>query len=150
VLYNGTAPFPDRETLRLSDAYEQVEGYEKINLELEVQVYNINEGRNAETVNRCEELRGYAYFVHRVRYHEEEERRKGSLPETDITLTAIRKAIQDCKDKSLLADFLENLSMEDGKMCTRRVWNTTAARRSPSNSRCMRKRRACFSKTGGR
>jgi len=39
VLYNGTAPFPDKETLRLSDAYEQVEGFDKINLELEVTVY---------------------------------------------------------------------------------------------------------------
>ena len=113
-------------------------------------MYNINEGRNAETVNRCEELRGYAYFVHRVRYYEAEERRKKALPETDITRMAIRKAIQDCKDKSLLVGFWEKLTMEDGKMCTRRVWNTTAARRSPSNRRCMRKMRVCFSKPGGR
>ena len=126
VLYNGAAPFPDRETLRLSDAYEQAEGYEKINLELEVQVYNINEGRNAETVNRCEELKGYAYFVHRVRHHEEEGRKKGSLPKTDVTLTAIRKAIQDCKDKSLLAGFLENLSMEEINMLVT-DWNMATA-----------------------
>ena len=116
VLYNGTAPFPDRETSRLSDAYEQVEGFDKINLELEVTVYNINEGRNAETVNRCEELRGYAYFVYRVRYHEAEEREKGALPETDIPRTAVKKAIQDCKDKSLLADFWEKLTQEEINM----------------------------------
>jgi hypothetical protein len=116
VLYNGTAPFPDRKTLRLSDAYEQVEGFEKINLELEVTVYNINEGRNAETVNRCEELRGYAYFVHRVRCHESEERKKGALPETDIKLIAVKKAIQDCKDKSLLAGFLDTLTPEEVNM----------------------------------
>ena len=116
VLYNGTAPFPDRETLRLSDAYEQVEGFDKVNLELEVTVYNINEGRNAETVNRCEELKGYAYFVHRVRYHEAEERKKGALPETDITREAVRKAIQDCKDKSLLAGFWDTLTMEEINM----------------------------------
>jgi len=116
VLYNGTAPFPDRETLRLSDAYEQVEGFEKVNLELEVTVYNINEGRNAETVNRCEELKGYAYFVYRVRYHEAEERKKRSLSETDIPREAVRKAIQDCKDKGLLAGFWDTLTMEEINM----------------------------------
>jgi len=102
--------------LRLSDAYEQVEGFEKINLELEVTVYNINEGRNAETVNRCEELRGYAYFVHRVRYHEAEERKNGALTETDIPLMAVKKAIQDCKDKNLLAGFWKNLTPEEVNM----------------------------------
>ena len=126
VLYNGTAPFPDRETLRLSDAYEQVEGYDKINLQLEVQVYNINEGRNAETVNRCEELRGYTYFVHRARYHETEERRKGALPENDIKLTAVKKAIQDCKDKSLLAGFWEKLTPEEVNMLGHE-WDMTTA-----------------------
>ena len=116
VLYNGTAPFPDRETLRLSEAYEQVEGFNKNNLELEVQVYNINDGRNAEAANRCGELKGYAYFVHRVRYHEAEEREKGTLPEADITREAVRKAIQDCKDKSLLAGFWDTLKPEEVNM----------------------------------
>jgi len=116
VLYNGTAPFPDRETLRLSDAYEQVQELKKNNLELEVQVYNINEGRNAEMVTRCEELRGYAFFVYRVRYHEADEREKGTLTESDIRLTAIKKAIQDCKDKSLLAGFWDTLTMEEINM----------------------------------
>jgi len=96
VLYNGTAPFPDRKVLRLSDAYEQVEGFEKIYLELIVTVYNINEGRNADVASLCEELKGYAFFVYRVRYHEAEEQKKGDVPKKDITLIAIKKAIQDC------------------------------------------------------
>ena len=126
VLYNGTDPFPDQKVLRLSDAYEQVEGFEEIYLQLEVIVYNINEGRNAATVNRCEELRGYAYFVHRARYHEAEERKKGALPEKDITRTAIKKAIQDCKDKSLLADFWDTLKPEEVNMLVDE-WNITTA-----------------------
>jgi len=150
VLYNGTAPFPDRKTMRLSDAYEHVEGYKEINLELEVKVYNINEGRNAETVARCEELRGYAYFVHRVRCHEAEERKKGTVPETDITRTALRKAIQDCKGKSLLTGFLETLTPEAANACARRAWNTKATRRSPSRCCYVSQMRACFSKPGGR
>jgi len=116
VLYNGTDPFPDKKTLRLSDAFMQVEGFEKDFLELEVIVYNINEGRNAEIANRCEELRAYAYFVHQVRFHEAEEKKRGGLPETEITRIAISKAIQDCKNKALLTEFWENMTMEDINM----------------------------------
>ena len=126
VLYNGTAPFPDQKVLRLSDAYEQVEGFDKINLQLIVLVYNINEGRNAEIVTRCEELRGYAYFVHRARYHEAEERKRGALPEKDIKLTAVKKVIQDCKDKNLLAGFWDTLTMEDINMLVAE-WDMTTA-----------------------
>jgi hypothetical protein len=59
VLYNGTAPYPDRQTLRLSDSFETVLSLgvpEKTVLELEVQVVNINEGRNADMARRCETL----------------------------------------------------------------------------------------------
>jgi len=127
VLYNGTKPYDDRKTLRLSDAYEQVEGFDTINLELEVMVYNINEGRNAEMVNRCEELKGYAYFVHQVRCHEAEERKKGEIPETDIPQAAVKKAIKDCKDKSLLADFWEQLTQEEVNMLVSE-WDMATAR----------------------
>ena len=126
VLYNGTDPFPNRKTLRLSEAYEKVDGYEKINLQLEVQVDNINEGRNAETVTRCEELKGYAYFVHRARYHEAEERKKGLLPEEDIKRIAVKKAIQDCKDKGLLTDFWKKLTPEEINMLVTE-WDMTTA-----------------------
>ena len=112
VLYNGTAAFPDKRTLRLSDAFHKVEGFEDIYLELVVEVYNINEGVNKEIVSRCEELRGYAYFVARVRYHEAEERKKGVMSENS-TRVAIRKAIQDCKEKDLLVDFWDKLTMEE-------------------------------------
>jgi len=126
VLYNGTDSFPDRETMRLSDAFKQVDGYDKICLELEVSVYNINDGRNAEIVSRCEELKGYAYFVHRVRYHEAGDREKGEIPGKDIPLIAFRKAIQDCKEKSLLAGFWDTLTMEEINMFAN-DWNLETA-----------------------
>ncbi|MDR0852799.1 MAG: Rpn family recombination-promoting nuclease/putative transposase, partial [Clostridiales Family XIII bacterium] len=44
VLYNGTTPIDDKETLRLSDAFE--EGEAKGQLELTVTMYNINPGHN--------------------------------------------------------------------------------------------------------
>jgi hypothetical protein len=44
VLYNGSAGYPDRTTLKLSDAFEQVEGNSAVNLELTVKVFNIEKG----------------------------------------------------------------------------------------------------------
>jgi hypothetical protein len=59
VLYNGTEPFPEEKTLRLSDAY--MESDESIGLgsllELEVRVLNINKGHNLEIMKDCESLR---------------------------------------------------------------------------------------------
>jgi len=67
VLYNGTAPFPDRQTLKLSDAFlhAEVSGTEKqeISLELIAHIFNINEGRNAEIASRCKILSEYSAFV---------------------------------------------------------------------------------------
>jgi len=114
VLYNGTAAYPEQLTLRLSDAFEKVEGIEGIFLELTVKVYNINEGHNRRIARRCEELRGYAYFVARVRYHEDAERKRDStLDKAAITLAAVRKAIQDCREKNLLVDYWDNLTTEE-------------------------------------
>ncbi|MDR2245427.1 MAG: hypothetical protein LBE17_01935 [Treponema sp.] len=55
MLYNGTDPFPDEQTLRLSDAFEDVSALGlpsgvPPNLELIVRIYNINEGHNQERV----------------------------------------------------------------------------------------------------
>ena len=117
VLYNGTEDYPDQKTLRLSDAFEEVEGFEETLLELVVTVYNINDGRNAWMADRCEELRCYAYFVDRARYHEALERKKNpTLDKKAITNIAMIKAMQDCKDKGLLMDFWNNLSPEEVNM----------------------------------
>ena len=114
VLYNGTAAYPNEAILRLSDAFEKVEGFDDILLELVVKVYNINEGRITEIANRCEELRCYAFFVDRVRYHEAaEKKRDPTLGDKAVTRIALRKAIQDCKDRNLLMDFWNNLSPEE-------------------------------------
>jgi len=117
VLYNGTEDHPDEAVLRLSDAFEKFEGFDEIYLELFVTVYNINEGRNERIASRCEELRCYAYFVDRVRYHEDAERKRNPvLDKKAINRIALRKAIQDCKDKNLLVDFWDNLSPEEVNM----------------------------------
>src|SRR5215469_13884943 len=125
VFYNGTEPFPEFRNLRLSDAYEEVSGFNEINLELEVKVYNINEGFNTRIVNSCEELIGYTYFVHRVRYHEAEEKKKGTALKNAIVI-AIRKAIQDCITKGMLVDFWNNLTQEEINMVVSE-WDMTTA-----------------------
>jgi len=117
VLYNGTEDYPNEATLRLSDAFEDVEGFDDILLELVVKVYNVNEGRNTEMASRCEELKCYAYFVYRARYHEAAERKQDpTLGDKAVTRNALRKAMQDCKDKGLLVDFWNNLSPEEVNM----------------------------------
>ena len=68
VLYNGTSPYPDEETLRLSAAFEKAASLglpEKgiPSLELVARVININQGRNGEIVRRCETLNGYCAFI---------------------------------------------------------------------------------------
>jgi hypothetical protein len=62
-------PYPKEAALRLSDAFEEA-GFlglpEKVALELEVRVLNINGGRNAEVVGRCKTLAQYSVFIDRA------------------------------------------------------------------------------------
>jgi len=120
VFFNGAAEFPDHKKMRLSDAFEPVEGFDGASLELEIDVYNVNEGRNRSILEACGELKGYAYFVSRARRHEKELAAPGSasdgLSRRDITLKAVRLAIRDCKDAGLLREFWEKLSQEEINM----------------------------------
>jgi len=75
VLYNGKEPYPDRSTLRLSDAFKDTCGLLGVenpapSLELIVQVYNINDGHNAEILRKSRTLGGYSAFVGKVREYE--------------------------------------------------------------------------------
>jgi len=65
VLYNGKAWFSAHRAFRLSDAFRNTDGLRAENpdgpaLELIVQVYNINQGYNAEILAKCEILSGYS------------------------------------------------------------------------------------------
>ena len=54
VFYNGADYQPERQVLRLPDAYEKKQG--KPELELTVTVYNINHGCNEEIMDACKTL----------------------------------------------------------------------------------------------
>ncbi|MDE7404011.1 MAG: hypothetical protein K2M81_02775 [Lachnospiraceae bacterium] len=94
VFYNGTAPQPARQILRLSDAFEKK--MEKPELELTVSVYNINPGYNAELMEACHLLKEYAQYVEQVRKFS----RKTFFPE------AVEQAVDYCIRNGILADFL--------------------------------------------
>ncbi|GHU35076.1 hypothetical protein FACS1894172_16300 [Spirochaetia bacterium] len=102
VLYNGTESFDDRKILKLSDAFLEAECFSEIKIELEVEVYNINYGRNAEMLARDENLKGYAVFIEKIRANRE----------TMGLKEAVDKAVKDCMDKGILKDFLKSISSE--------------------------------------
>ena len=122
VLYNGVDPFPDRKTLRLSSAYMELpEEFCALggSLELEVQVLNVNEGRNEDIVKKCEALNDYARFIDKVREYQKEK--------LDLE-TALAKAAEYCIKNDIMADFLESHASEVLNMFTVE-WNLEDAMR---------------------
>jgi hypothetical protein len=114
VLYNGTDPFPDEEVYRLSDSFEDLgplglSEHEKITLELEVRVLNINEGRNADIVHRCKKLAEYSAFIAKVREIEKE---------LGCREKAIIEAVRYCRKNGILKVFLEEHGAEVVSMLT--------------------------------
>ena len=108
VLYNGAAPFPDEQTLRLSDSFEKAGDLglpekETAALELVVKVVNINQGKNGALAQKCETLAGYSVFTAKVREFEKE---LGDRTE------AMRQAVKYCRDNDILKKFLEENATE--------------------------------------
>jgi hypothetical protein len=105
VLYNGLEPMPDRSVLRLGDAWAALPGEtpgENPALDLEVTVFNINQGRNRELLGKSPSLEGYSRFVALVRENAKRMNREEALKE------AVRYSIS----KGILKDFLEEHSGE--------------------------------------
>ena len=95
VLYNGPAQRPEREVMKLSDAFanQEVEGC----LELKVEILNINYGKNESLQKACKTLEDYAILVAKIREY---------AREMDDLSMAVHKAIQYCIDHDHLRDFL--------------------------------------------
>jgi hypothetical protein len=107
VLYNGTAPYPDEDVLKLSAAFEDAASLGIIpsgepQLELAVKVYNINQGHNEWMAERCERLRGYSSFIAKVRELEAEEGREA----------AMEGALKWCIANGILRGFFETHGSE--------------------------------------
>ena len=94
VFYNGTEKEKDSWVNNLSEAFENLSGAPK--LELEVLTININEGHNSELMEQCQTLREYAQYVACVRRYAKE----FELNE------AVKLAVDECIRNNILSEFL--------------------------------------------
>ena len=97
IFYNGTANKPDKEIIKLSTAFKKPVDNRLGSLELEVPVYNINQGKNTELFNKCEKLKHYSEYIAKVREFQ--------AVYKDYS-QAVKEATNYCIDNGILADFL--------------------------------------------
>lgn len=102
VFYNGRDVRPGKEVIRLSDAYYT--GEKEPELELKVTVLNINEGNNRELLADCRTMKEYMQYVSCVR--------KYAAMEGMTLNEAVTKAVDECIEKGILADFLRKNKAE--------------------------------------
>ena len=101
--YNGTADKEDRITLSLSDAFDG-----ESDIEVRVTMININFGHNKALLDACKPLKEYAWFVEKVRSHQQ----------TMETLEeAVDAALEELPDDSLIKPFLVANKAEVKRMC---------------------------------
>lgn len=97
VFYNGEKEQPLEQVLSLSDAFMNPAGENSV--ELKVKVININSDKAHGILDKCGILREYSQFISTVRKYSEEE-------------SAIKKAIKECIEKGILADYLKRKGSE--------------------------------------
>ena len=90
--YNGTAIQPERQILRLSEAFGG-EG----DIEVQVTMLNINYGKNKALMETCEPLNEYAWLVDAIRRHQK------NLKNLEV---AIDTAIDEMPDEFTIKKFL--------------------------------------------
>ena len=91
---------PERTLLRLSDAYEKP--VEKPDLELSVTVLNINSGFNESLKETCSLMGEYMQYVEKIRHY----------TKTMHLNQAVSKAVDDCIQEGILAEFLTSWKSE--------------------------------------
>ena len=105
VFYNGTTKQPEKQVLKLSDLYTEVD--DEVELELKVTVLNVNAGYNGEILEACQTLKEYSSYVNKVRtYVKEMELEK-----------AVDCAIDECIKENVLKEFLIKYRAEAKAVC---------------------------------
>ena len=94
VFYNGRKEQPEKRILKLSDSYVSPE--EEPQLELVVTMLNINSGKNAELMEKCQPLKEYALYVEKVRTYS----KQMELAET------VERAVTESIQEGILSEFL--------------------------------------------
>lgn len=97
VFYNGEKEQPLERVLSLSDAF--MNPARENSVELKVKVININSDKAHGILDKCGILKEYSQFISTVRKYSEEE-------------SAIKKAIKECIEKGILADYLKRKGSE--------------------------------------
>ena len=105
VFYNGTEKRPEKEVLKLSDAF--IHHTDTPEIELTVTVYNINPNNNTQLLEKSEVLRGYMIFVNHVRENLEHQKKIAqNAPEYEEELeVAINEAIDYCVKHHIMEEF---------------------------------------------
>ena len=108
VFYNGKDDYPTESIMKLSDAFMQLDGelknqLENANypLEISVKVININVDKENPILKRCEALKQYSEFIEQVRFNIEND-----IPEPFTS--AIKQSIKN----GFLSDYLNRKSTE--------------------------------------
>ena len=137
VFYNGTEKRPEKEVLKLSDAF--INQTDMPEMELTVIVYNINPHNNAQLLAKSEVLHGYMIFVNRVRENldcqKKSEQNTRFLPSEydeaehddtelmDNLEVAINEAIDYCVKNHIMEEFFrENRSEVTKSMVLDYTW----------------------------
>ena len=128
VFYNGTEKRPEKEVLKLSDAF--INHTDTPEIELTVTVYNINPNNNTQLLEKSEVLRGYMIFVNRVRENLEHKKKIAqNAPEYDEAAyeedleKAINEAIDYCVKHHIMEEFFrENRSEVTKSMVLDYTW----------------------------
>ena len=110
VFYNGTEKRPEKEVLKLSDAF--IHQTDTPEIELTVTVYNINPHSNTQLLAKSKVLSGYMIFVNRVREILEYQNKIAqnaseydeAAYEEDLE-TAINEAIDYCIEHHIMETF---------------------------------------------
>lgn len=101
VFYNGQAPRPVEEILRLSDSY--LEKTDAPMLELQVKVININLSAGHPILQRSRSMYEYSWFIQKIR-----ELQKPGVSRDE----AIRQAIKISLDAGIMVDFIKEHGSE--------------------------------------
>ncbi len=121
VFYNGTEKRPEKEVLKLSDAF--INRTDAPEIELTVTVYNINPDNNTQLLAKSKVLSGYMIFVNRVRENLEHQRKieqntrflsleydEAEHDDTELMdnlEAAINEAIDYCIENHIMEDFFK-------------------------------------------
>ena len=107
TFYYGNEDTDVESELKLSDAFYDLGEKERPALELTVKMINITTKAGNDILNRCHILHQYSLFMDIVKKY-----REMDVPD------ALKLAIQECKEKGILKDYLERKGSEVVNMLT--------------------------------